>query len=186
MKQQLIVMTRARSRAPKLITFDRFFYGFLPFMVSNNRLQKVAFIIKPGTIQKFHKALVKRKYQHLYSNKTSKKPGRKSPDQALIELVVKIKKGNPMMGYGRIAMQVSETFGMTISRFAVGRILRKYRHKLPPNGGPSWLTFIGQMKDSLWSVDLFRCESIQLRSHWVMVVLDQYTRRIIGFAVHAG
>src|SRR5947199_3067938 len=42
------------------------------------------------------------------------------------------------------------------------------------------------MKDSLWSVDLFRCESATLRTHWVLVVMDQYTRRIIGFGVHAG
>lgn len=42
------------------------------------------------------------------------------------------------------------------------------------------------MKDSLWSVDLFRCESSMFKSHWVMVVMDQFTRRIIGFAVHAG
>ncbi len=41
-----------------------------------------------------------------------------------------------------------------------------------------------QLKDSLWSVDLFKCESIFLKSHWVMVVLDQYTRKIIGFSVH--
>jgi hypothetical protein len=39
------------------------------------------------------------------------------------------------------------------------------------------------MKDSLRSVDLFRCESILLRSHWVMVVMDVFTRRIIGFGV---
>jgi hypothetical protein len=32
-------------------------------------------------------------------------------------------------------------------------------------------------------VDLFRCESILLRSHWVMVVMDVLTRRIIGFGV---
>ena len=38
----------------------------------------------------------------------------------------------------------------------------------------------------MWSVDLFRCESILLKSHWVMVVMDQYTRRIIGFGVYAG
>ncbi len=31
-----------------------------------------------------------------------------------------------------------------------------------------------------------RCESVILKSHWVMVVMDQFTRRIIGFAVHAG
>ena len=42
------------------------------------------------------------------------------------------------------------------------------------------------MKDSLWSVDLFCCESINLKCHWVLVVMDQFTRRIIGFGVHAG
>ncbi|MHB8456018.1 MAG: integrase core domain-containing protein [Acidiferrobacterales bacterium] len=61
-----------------------------------------------------------------------------------------------------------------------------YRPDPSFGGGPSWLTFIGHMKDSLWSVDLFRCESIRLKSHWVMVVMDQGTQRIIGFAVQAG
>ena len=32
---------------------------------------------------------------------------------------------------------------------------------------------------------LFRTESILLRSHWVLVVLDQFTRRIVGFGVQA-
>jgi len=50
----------------------------------------------------------------------------------------------------------------------------------------SWLTFIGNMKDSLWSVDLFRCESINLKTHWVLIVIDQYSRQIVGFAVQAG
>ena len=35
-------------------------------------------------------------------------------------------------------------------------------------------------------MDLFQCESATLRTHWVLVVMDQYTRRIIGFGVHAG
>jgi transposase InsO family protein len=97
-----------------------------------------------------------------------------------------MKKRNPSFGYGRISMQIFKAFGTTISRFTVGRILRKNKDKLPSGDGPSWLTFIGHIKDSLWSVDLFRCESIMLKSHCVMVVLDQYTRRIIGFSVHAG
>ena len=41
-------------------------------------------------------------------------------------------------------------------------------------------------KDSLWSIDLFRCESVLLKSHWVLVVMDQFTHRIIGFGIHAG
>ena len=49
-----------------------------------------------------------------------------------------------------------------------------------------WLTFLGHTKDSLRNINLFRCESILLNSHWVLVVMDQSTRRIIGFGVHAG
>jgi hypothetical protein len=32
----------------------------------------------------------------------------------------------------------------------------------------------------------FRCESIVLRSYWVLVVMDQFTRRLIGVGVHRG
>jgi transposase InsO family protein len=53
-------------------------------------------------------------------------------------------------------------------------------------GGPSWLTFFGHIKDSLWSLDLIRCESVALRTYWVLVVMDQYTRRVIGFGIQAG
>jgi transposase InsO family protein len=48
------------------------------------------------------------------------------------------------------------------------------------------LSFIGHTTDSLWSVDLFRCESIVLRSYWALVVMDQFTRRLVGFGVHCG
>jgi len=41
------------------------------------------------------------------------------------------------------------------------------------SGGASWLCFIGQPKDSLWSLDLFRCESAILQSYWVLAVMDQ-------------
>jgi transposase InsO family protein len=68
----------------------------------------------------------------------------------------------------------------------VRRILSAHFRPENNSGGPSWLTFLGHMQDSLWSLDLFRCESATLRTHWVLVVMDQYTRRIIGFGIHAG
>jgi len=81
--------------------------------------------------------------------------------------------------------------GLELDKDTVRRVLATHYRPDPNNHGPSWLTTIGHAKDSLWSrdagpVDLFRCESILLKSHWVMVVMDQYTRRIIGFGVHAG
>lgn len=35
-------------------------------------------------------------------------------------------------------------------------------------------------------VKVVMAESIALKPHWVMAVLDQYTRRIIRFSVHTG
>ena len=41
------------------------------------------------------------------------------------------------------------------------------------------------LKTACGVFDLFRAESILLRSYWVLVVMDVYTRRIVGFGVEA-
>ena len=66
------------------------------------------------------------------------------------------------------------------------RVLGKHYRPAPGGSGPSWWSLIGHTTDSLWSVDLFRCESIVRRSYWVLVVMDQFTRRLVGIGVHAG
>ena len=66
-------------------------------------------------------------------------------------------------------------------RAVAAESLLLYRPGDSGSHGPSWLTFIAQTKDSLWRLDLFRCASILLRSHWVMLVMDVFTRRIVGF-----
>jgi putative transposase len=95
-----------------------------------------------------------------------------------------MKRRNPKFGCVHIAQQISHAFGLVIDKDVVRRVLAKhYRPEDSGSNGPSWLTFIAQAKDSLWSVDMFRSESILLRSFWVMVVMDVFTRRIIGFGV---
>jgi putative transposase len=130
--------------------------------------------------------LSKRKYRLLFSQNRRRKPGPKGPSTELIRAVVEMKQRNPNWGCPRIAQQIALAFHIHIDKDVVRRILAQHYRPGQDSGGPSWLTFLGHMKDSLWSVDLFRCESATLRSHWVLVVMDQFTRRIIGFGVHAG
>ena len=105
----------------------------------------------------------------------------------MIAAIIALKSRNPKFGCVRIAQQIADTFGIELNKDVVRRVLDKhYRPGDPGYNGPSWLTFSAHRKDSLWSMDLFRCESILLRSHWVMVVMDVFSRRIIGFGVHAG
>ena len=186
LRNQLIVLARKQKRSPRLSAIDRILFGILGSMISVKRLLRIAIAIKPATILKFHKALVKKKYHLLFSNKNPKKSGQKGPPQTVINAVLEMKERNPNYGHRRIAMQIAIAFGCKIDKDVVRRILNKYNKNGPDNRGPSWLTFISHMKDSLWSIDLFRAESIHVKTHWVMLIMDQFTRRIIGFAVHAG
>ena len=186
-KQQLIVMNRNQRRAPKLTSYDRFLFGLFSLLINPGRFSKVTVVIKTSTLLRFHTALVKKKYQLLFSPRKYTKPGPKGPSQEVIDAIVEIKKRNPRYGSPRIAQLITAAFGIDINKDVVRRVLAT--HYKPSGGGgqgPSWLSLLGQTKDSLWSADMFRCESVLLRTHWILVVMDQYTRRIVGFAVYAG
>jgi putative transposase len=187
LKQQLIVLRRARKRAPNLTSSDRLLCGFWSIFLSAGRVRKAAIALQPSTLLAFHHALVRRKYRRLFSStRRPKKPGPKGPSVALIQAIVELKSRNPRFGCPRIALIISQTFGVAIDKNVVNRVLSKHYRPAPGGIGPSWLSFIGHTRDSLWSVDLFRCESIVLRSYWVLAVMDQFTRRLVGIGVHCG
>jgi hypothetical protein len=49
LKQQLLISSRARRRAPNLNSFDRFLLGLGSLFVPASRIPKLAVILKPGT-----------------------------------------------------------------------------------------------------------------------------------------
>jgi hypothetical protein len=77
LKQQLIIHSRSRQRAPNLATQDRTVLGLLSLFLNPQRLVRSAIIIKPSTLLACHKALKKRKYRLLYSPRGGRKPGPK-------------------------------------------------------------------------------------------------------------
>jgi putative transposase len=185
-KHQLLILNRSRKRAPNLRASDRIIVGLCTLLMRPARVLRSAIVLKPSTLLNFHNALVHRKYRLLFSAKHRRKSGPKGPSPDLIRAVVDMKRRNPSWGCPRIAQQITLAFGIEIDKDAVRRIIRIHYRPEPDSSGPSWLTFLGHAKDSLWSLDLFRCESATLRTHWVLVVMDQFTRRIVGFGIHAG
>lgn len=180
-KRQLLILTRACQRAPNLSSTHRVLQACWSLFPTSRRMAKVAIGVQPSTILRFHHRLLRRKYQMLFSSQKRTKRGPKRPSDALIRGIVELKRRNPRFGCPRIALIISRTFGITVDKHLVRRVLLKYIAPESSGGSPSWFTFLGQMKDSLWSGDLFRCESIMLKSHWVLVVMDQFTRPLIGF-----
>jgi putative transposase len=185
-RHQLLVLNRCRKRAPNLRAADRIIAGLCTLFMRPARVLRSAIVLKPSTLLHLHSLLRKRKYRLSFSPQRRRRPGPNGPKKDLIDAVVAMKRRNPRWGCPRIAQQIALAFGVEIDKDVVRRILSVHYRPESDSGGPSWLTFLGQTKDSLWSCDLFRCESATLRTHWVLVVMDQFTRRIIGFGVHSG
>ena len=90
MKQQLLVISRSRRRAPNLSALDLFLFGFWSVFLNPRRIQRAAMIFRPSTLLKFHDLLKKRKYRLLYSSDRKGKPGPKGPSPELIQAIVEL------------------------------------------------------------------------------------------------
>jgi hypothetical protein len=66
LKQQLIIHSRSRQRAPNLTTQDRALLVFLSLFLNPRRMARAAIIIKPSTLLSFHNALKNgyKRHQH--------------------------------------------------------------------------------------------------------------------------
>ena len=160
MKQQLLVINRSRRRAPNLSALDRFLLGFWSLFLDPHRLQRVAVIIRPSTLLKYHDILKKRKYRLLYSSGRKGKPGPKGPSRELIQAIVELKQRNPRFGCRRIAQQIAKAFGVHIDKNLVRRVLTEHYRPGSNDGGPSWLwgaysALLHQVKNNCWR---FACQ----------------------------
>ena len=107
LKQQLIIHSRSRQRAPNLTVQDRALLGFCSLFLNPRRIARSAIIIKPSTLLRFHSALKKRKYRQLYSPRGGRKPGPKGPSREVINAILKMKQRNPRFGCPRIAQKAT-------------------------------------------------------------------------------
>jgi hypothetical protein len=111
----------------------------------------------------------------LFSSQRGGRPGPKGPARELIDAVVEMKRRNPTylgLSANCPANYVGLRRGHRQGRGAPDSGKISWARE-SGSGGPSWVTFLGQAKDihdkdSLWSIDLFHCESLSLRTHWVL------------------
>jgi putative transposase len=188
LRQQLLLLRRSRRRSPNLHPEDRLVLGLGSLCLSPRRLARVALLVRPSTLLRCHRALTQLKLRGLYSSAgCRRKPGPKGPGPGLVDAILELKRRNPHLGCPKIAEQLAKSFAIQLNKDTVRRVLAKHywRGGTDQEKGPSWLSVLAHAKDSLWSFDLFRVESIRLQTHWVLLVMDVYTRRIIGFGVQA-
>jgi hypothetical protein len=116
MKQQRLVVNRSRRRAPRFSPFSRFQLRSWSLFLGRRHIQRTAVLIRSSTLFRLHDILKKRKYRLLYSSAPRTKPGPKGPSPELVRTIVEMKQRNPYSGCTRTAMQLTESFGISIKK----------------------------------------------------------------------
>src|SRR5215471_18763210 len=66
MRHQVLILNRARKRAPNLRASDRIIAGLCTLLMHLGRILRSAIVLKPSTLLHFHKMLTKQKYRLLF------------------------------------------------------------------------------------------------------------------------
>ena len=125
-------------------------------LLGRTLLQKVATIVTPDTILRWHRRLVARKWD--YSNRR-KKMGRPRISEKTINLVVKLAGENPGWGYDRLQGALMN-LGYCVSSASIAGILKRHGIEPAPDRKRqiSWQRFLKAHWESLGAIDFSTLE----------------------------
>ncbi len=130
------------------------------------RLHRSMLVIRPETVLRWHRDLVRRKWTC-----TRRRAGGRPPLGAdLAALILRFAEENPRWGYSRIHGELRK-LGYTLSRSTVRDVLK--RHRVPPaperrRCGESWRRFLAQHREQLLACDFFTVETLCLKTVFVL------------------
>jgi putative transposase len=149
-----LAILRRRTRRPVMTWTDRLFLAAASRLLPRARWR--SFIITPGTLLRWHRRLVSRRWTY------ARRAGRPPIRREIRKLVVRFARENPRWGYQRIVGEL-KGFGMAVSATTVRTWLRA--EGLGPagtRGGMTWREFLRVHRRSVLAVDFLTVETIWL------------------------
>jgi putative transposase len=134
-----------------------------------------AFPVRPETLLRWHRELVRRKWA-VFGRRRA--PGRPLLSPACRDLVLRLAAENPCWGYQRIRGELLK-LGHHVSATAIRSLLR--RHGVPPaprRAGLSWSAFLRAHAQGVLACDFFTVETIRLQTLFVLFFIDLQSRRV--------
>jgi transposase InsO family protein len=148
-------------------------------------LAKVATIVTPDTILRWHRRLVAEKHAHPPMQQCVGRPGLM---KAIRQHIVRMAKENTRWGYCRIQGELKK-LGHTVARSTIAKTLKD--QGVPPSPGrpTSWRTFLKAHAGAIAAMDFFTAEVWTPRgliTHYVLFVIHHASRlvEIAGVTEH--
>ncbi len=182
LRQQLRILQRKHPHALRISAWEKLtlvvLAGKLTTMTTRTRarLGQVVLLIKPDTLLKWHRELVRRKWT--FKKKTPL--GRPPTSPELQALVLLLAKDNPTWGYGKLEGELGK-LGYDIGRSTIRDVLKRNRVLPAPERskhGSSWRTFLAHHKDEVLACDFFTVETTWLKTLYVLFFIEIGSRRV--------
>jgi len=181
LRHQLDVMVREQKQPIRPNRVEKATLALLTAQLKKNtqrtirQLGDVIRIVRPETVIRWHRELVRRKW----TQPPKKTSGRPRINQDTESLIVRLAKENLRWGYYRIEGELKK-LGFVASLTTVRNVLD--RHSILPApvryGSIGWRTIMKHYKDQLLACDFFTCETIFLRTMYVLIFIELGTRRV--------
>lgn len=167
-----LMMLKKQTKKPRFSAIDRALLTTTALSMKLKHWKDACLIIKPTTVMAWHRKLVHWKW-------TYPKVGRSRIENGLKDLILKMRKENPLWGRKRIHGELLK-LGFRISESSVRNILRKAGlDPLDPAPRLSWVEFLKRHKQ-VWAIDFFTVETGFLKRVFVFVILEIHSRKLIA------
>jgi putative transposase len=182
LRHQLLVLRRQVGK-PTFTQADRAFLAGLLHGLPTGRLRRLMLLVRPETILRWHRDLLKRRHA---ATCAPKRRGRPPTVRSIRALVLRLARENGSWGYRRIHGELA-ALGIKAAASTVWEILRE--HGIPPapeRAGTTWAGFLRGQADALLACDLFETRTLTGARLYVFAVIEHATRRIriLGATAH--
>jgi putative transposase len=174
LRHQLRVLQR-QTRRPRWQPGDRLLLAAL-----SRRLPRpvwAAFLVSPETILRWHRELVRRRWD-AFGRRPRRHLGRPPLPTECQQLILRLARENPGWGFRRIKGELRK-LGYQVSATSIRGILR--RHRVPPaprGAGLSWQRFLRAQAGAVVACDFFTVDSVWLKQLYVMFFIELASRRV--------
>jgi transposase len=176
LRHQLSVALRERPRAHSRLTWpDRAWLALLAGTLPIERLSAMRLIVTPGTILRWHRDIVRRRWARRSRRGRSGRP----PARRRVRFVVlRLARENESWGYRRIHGELAG-LGIMMAPSTVWQMLKSAGiDPAPRRDGPGWPAFLRSQAQGILALDFFTADLLNGAKVHVLAVIEHGTRRV--------
>ena len=153
-------------------------------LLRNDQLACLRLIVVPGTLIRWHRDLLRRRWAHRSKRKRS---GRPPTHRRVGTLVLRLARENSSWGYRRIRGELA-TLGIRVAPSTVWEILTAAGIDPAPrrDTGPNWAQFLRSQAEALLAADFVVIDLLDGTKAYVLAVIEHASRRVrvLGATAH--